>query len=295
MRDVTTPPRRRKEPRASGVSALAGIGLSLPFVLVMAGMMVYPLVKLVALSVEPPGLSANVSAFFDVSVNLDGLRATLVDSLLVTVIAMLLGAFVAWSLVTTRRASVRALLMVTIFLPFAMNTILKAFAFSVLLQTNGVVNSALVHLGLVHSPLNLLYTQLASDIGMVYWLFPYSALPLYVTFLSLDRELIDVGESLGASRLRALWTIAVPLAAPGIFATAVINYVLALGFFVIPVILGGPQTPFTSSLIWQDVTDFDNIPGAALSSLFLLVAALLVLLVGSLAVGRKRLIQAAAT
>jgi putative spermidine/putrescine transport system permease protein len=291
-------PRKWAQPPVSGGSAdtgapaAVGLGLSTPFLILIGLLVVYPLVKIVLLANESPGFVQNLRDWFDLPSNLTALRVTFVDSLIVTSIAMLLGITVAWSLVTTRSRAVRAILMASIVVPLAMNTILKAYAFTVLFQGPGIVNKVLMYLHVINSPLTLIYNQFAAIVGMVYWLFPYVALPLYVTFLSLDLELVTVAESTGASRARALWDVALPLALPGIFATAVIGYVLSLGFFVIPLLLGGIAVPFVSSRVYSDVFTFYNLQDAAITSVILLVAALVVLFGGYLAVGRVRLMKA---
>jgi putative spermidine/putrescine transport system permease protein len=286
------PRRARVGSSDTSASAAVGLGLSTPFLILIGVLVAYPLVKIVLLSTESPGFVKNFRAWVDLPANLTAVRVTFVDALIVTSITMVLGTTVAWSLVTTRSRFTRGILMASIILPLAMNTILKAFAFTVLFQGPGIVNKTLMYLHVIHSPLTLLYNEFSAIVGMVYWLYPYAALPLYVTFLSLDLDLLTVAESMGASRARALWDVALPLALPGIFATAVIDYVLSLGFFVIPVLLGGIAVPYVSTHIYDDVFQFYNLQGAAISSVVLLVAAFVVLSAGYFAVGRERLIKA---
>jgi putative spermidine/putrescine transport system permease protein len=217
-----------------------------------------------------------------------------VDSLIVTALAVVLGGVVAWSLRTTTRRGMRLFLLASVGAPLLLNSILKVFAFTVLFESNGLVNRTLLSLHIIHSPLNLLYNQFAVILGMLYYMFPYATLPLYVSFLSLDLDLVLVAETLGASRNRALLDTCLPLALPGILATLVIDYVLCLGFFVIPLLLGGISVPFTSNVVWQDVTDFFDLTDAAVSSLILLAAAIVVVAAGYIAVGRERLLRAVA-
>jgi ABC-type spermidine/putrescine transport system permease subunit I len=125
-------------------------------------------------------------------------------------------------------------------------------------------------------------------------MFPYAVLPLYVASLSFDLEFLRVAESLGASRRRAMFNICLPLTLAGIVATTIIDYVLCLGFFLMPLLLGGVSVPFTANAVWQDVTDFFDLTQAAMSSLILLVAALVVIIIGYFGVGRERLTRAMA-
>jgi ABC-type spermidine/putrescine transport system permease subunit I len=129
-------------------------------------------------------------------------------------------------------------------------------------------------------------------VGMLYQLLLYAVLPLYVTFLSIDTDLVLAAESLGAQRGRALASVVIPLAIPGLLATSIIVYVIALGFFLTPVILGGATSPFTASLIAQDIFQFYDISGASVSAVILLVAALVVVGGGYRLVGKERLRRA---
>jgi putative spermidine/putrescine transport system permease protein len=127
---------------------------------------------------------------------------------------------------------------------------------------------------------------------MIYQMLPYSVLPLVVAFSSIDLDLVRAAQSLGASRLRAIYSVVVPLGLPGVLATVTLVYVISIGFFLTPVALGGITSPFSASLISQDVFDFFNLPGAAVNSVWLLVAGMVVVGVGFAVVGKERLRKA---
>jgi ABC-type spermidine/putrescine transport system permease subunit I len=103
---------------------------------------------------------------------------------------------------------------------------------------------------------------------------------------------VKAAESLGASRIKALRSVALPLALPGLVATVVIVYVISVGFFLTPVLLGGAASPFTASLIYADIFTYYNVADAAVSGIWLLVGALGVIGVGLVCVGRERLMRA---
>jgi putative spermidine/putrescine transport system permease protein len=124
---------------------------------------------------------------------------------------------------------------------------------------------------------------------MVYQMLPYAVLPAYAAFSSIDLRLVSAAESLGASRVRALASVVVPLAMPGLFATATVVYVICTGFYLTPVILGGMSTPFAATLIHQNVFVFYNLEGAALLAVALILAAVAVVLAGVAIVGTRRL------
>ena len=273
---------------------LFGFGLCVPFFVLMAILVAYPVVKLVLVLFQPPGFVENIRSFFSQELNVVALRVTLVDSLIVTFLVVVLGSVIAWSIVTTRRPAVRLILMASVAAPLFMNQIIKVFAFTVLLQRYGFVNEVLIRLHIISSPLSLIYNQFAVIVGMTYYMMPWAVLPLYVTFVSLDFDLPLVAASLGATRTRALRDICLPLALPGIFATIVLDYVFCLGFFVMPLFLGGTSSPFTSNVIYQDITSFYNFTGADTSSVVLLVAAIVIVTAGYVAVGRERMTRALA-
>lgn len=277
-----------------GRPMLFGFGLCVPFFAMMAILVAYPVVKLVLVLFQPPGFVSNIRAFFGEELNVTALRVTLVDSLVVTFLVVALGSVIAWSIVTTRRPAVRLILMASVAAPLFMNQIIKVFAFTVLLQRYGLVNEVLIRLHIISQPLSLIYNQFAVIVGMTYYMMPWAVLPLYVTFVSLDFDLPLVAASLGATRIRALRDVCLPLALPGIFATIILDYVFCLGFFVMPLFLGGPSSPFTSNVIYQDITSFYNFSGAAISSVVLLVAAIVIVTAGYVAVGRDRMTRALA-
>lgn len=263
----------------------------LPFIAVGLLLIIYPFVQLVIAAFGSGGIS-NLSAFFDESANLYVLRTTFVDSAIVTVIAVACGAVLAWSLRVNQSRWNAFFVLAAVFVPFWMGSVIKLYSFTVILERLGLVNRVLMDLHLIQSPLSLLYNQPAVIVGMAYQMLPYAALPLYVGFLSIDLDLIRAAESLGAARVRALWTIAAPLALPSALATTTIVYIVSTGFYLTPILLGGATAPFSASLISQDIFDFYNVPGSAVSSIALLVGALVILLVGYKIVGRERLRKA---
>lgn len=266
--------------------------MSLPFIVAALLFVVYPFVRLLITAFGEPNGLGNFSSYFENGANLHVLRITFLDAVIVTVIAVALGSVVAWSLRTTRSHMMRTLLLAAIFVPFWMGSVVKLYSFTVLLERLGVVNRVLTKLHIIDSPLSLLYNQFAVVLGMVYQMLPYAVLPLYVGFLSIDLDLVRAAESLGASRIQALRTVVIPLALPATLATMTIVYVVSIGFYLTPVLLGGDTAPFTASLISQDIFQFYDLAGAAVSAVILLFGAMVVLLVGYLTVGKERLQRA---
>ncbi len=288
--DSLVPTRVRTRRRwRSEMSGFTGLALAFPLIAMVGLFLIFPIIKLVQLAMGPPRGAGNFLSFFDLTVNLDVLRVTFVDSAIVAVISVALGGVIAWVMSSTTRPFVRVTLIAAIFIPFWMGSVVKLYAFTVLLERLGVVNRLLLDLHLINAPLDLIYNQPAVIVGMVYQLLPYSVLPLFVVFRSIDTDLLKAAEGLGASRARAVRSIVLPLGLPGILASLTIVYVVGLGFFLTPVLLGGATSPFSASFMYDDIFQYFDFTSAAVSAVVLLVGALLVLVIASRFVGREQL------
>jgi len=271
------------------MSGFTGLALAFPLIAMVGLFLIFPVIKLVTLAMGPPRGAGNFESFFDLTVNLDVLRVTFVDSAIVAVISVALGGVIAWVMSSTTRPFVRMGLVAAIFIPFWMGSVVKLYAFTVLLERLGVINRLLLDLHLINAPLDLIYNQPAVIVGMVYQLLPYSVLPLFVVFRSIDVDLLKAAEGLGASRARAVRSVVLPLGLPGILASLTIVYVVGLGFFLTPVLLGGATSPFSASFMYDDIFQYFDFTSAAVSAVVLLVGALLVLVIASRFVGREQL------
>ncbi|MCO5092176.1 ABC transporter permease [Bosea sp. (in: a-proteobacteria)] len=276
------------------IGALPSLLLVLPFAAMLAFFVVYPFIRLTQIAVFSEGALQNLVDFFSDSSNLVVLRTTYVISAIVTVLAILFGGVLAWTLKTTRSATVRFIILASVLVPFWMGTMIKLYAWTVILQTNGLVNNFLVATGILSDKtrLALLYNELAVVIGMVSQMLPFAVLPLVVAFSSIDLDIVRAAEGLGAARLRAIVSIVIPLAIPGILATTMLVFVLSTGFFLTPVILGGITSPFTASLIYQNVFTFFDLNAAAITALVLVVSASIVILLAFKIVGADRIRKA---
>ena len=273
-------------------SALTGLLLAAPFIVLIAVFVVYPFVRLVQTAFGPPAGLGNLGTYLANGGNLYALRTTFLDAAIVTGLSFGLGALLAWSLRTTGSRLMRLLLLSAVFVPFWMGSVVKIYAFTVLLGRVGVINTFLMNLGIISEPLPLLYTQPAVVLGMVYQMLPYAVLPMFVAYSSIDIDLILAAESAGATRAQALLQIVLPLAAPGILATLIVNYVIAIGFFLTPVLLGGATAPFTASVIQQDLNTYSDLKDASIGGLLLLVGGIAAITVGYFLVGKERLRRA---
>lgn len=169
----------------------------------------------------------------------------------------------------------RSALLVLVILPFWTSFLVRMYAWIFILRTEGLLNLALRQLGI--PPLPLLYNDFAVLLGQVYGELPFMILPLYASIEKLDRSLLEAAADLGASPLRALRRVTIPLTAPGIAAGCLLVFIPSLGSYLAPDLLGGGQTMYVGNLIQSQFAVARDIPfGSALS--FLLSAAVLLLL-----------------
>jgi spermidine/putrescine transport system permease protein len=147
------------------------------------------------------------------------------------------------------RSPARRLLLVLVVIPFWTSSLVRTYALIIVLKANGLVNTALMALGVIDQPLPLLYTNAAVFIGLVYTLLPFMILPLYAAIEKFDPALMEAGYDLGASRLQVLRHILLPVTLPGIIAGATMVFLPALGLFYVPDLLGGARSMLLGNLI----------------------------------------------
>jgi spermidine/putrescine transport system permease protein len=171
-------------------------------------------------------------------------------------------------------AKLRNISLLLIIIPFWTSALVRTYCIKIILTTNGLLNTVLIKLHL--EPLELLYTNTAVTIGLVYTLLPFMILPIYATIEKLDVRYIEAARDLGAGWLNTLIRVVIPLSAPGIIAGALLVFLPALGLFYIPDILGGSKTMMLGNLIKNQFLDARNWPfGAAVSVLLTLIMGIL--------------------
>ena len=227
--------------------------LLLPALVVLAVLFAYPLLGIVNRSVYKGGYTLDpYRQVFGVPVYLQVLVATFKISAVVTVVCLALGYPLAYVL-ATRRPRTAQLLMIIVVLPFFTSIIVRTYAWMVLLGRNGLVNQYLIALGLTDKPLPLLYNQAGVVIGMSYVLLPYMVLTVYSVMRGIDPGLVRAAHSLGASRLQAFRRVFLPLSLPGIAGGTLLVFILSLGFFITPALMGGPGDVMIAMLIEREV------------------------------------------
>lgn len=172
----------------------------------------------------------------------------------------------------------RLLLVFIVTIPFWTNILVRNYAWILLLRNDGVIDWVLARLGITDQPINVLYTPLATTIGLTYSFLPYMVLPIYVSLEKLDRRLIEAAFDLGANRWHAFRRVILPLSMPGVIGGAILVFVPGLGAFISPELLGGAKSMMIGSLIQQQFGQSRNWPFGAALSFVLLVLVLLALL-----------------
>jgi putrescine transport system permease protein len=167
----------------------------------------------------------------------------------------------------------RALLLFLVVLPFWTSFLIRVYAWIALLQPSGLINRALLTTGLIEEPLPLLYNTFSVTLGLVYSYLPFMILPLNGSLSRLDESLVEAAADLGARPWRILFGVIVPLTLPGIAAGALLVFIPAVGEFVIPDLLGGPDTLMIGKLLWQEF--FDNVDWPAASAIAVALVAVL--------------------
>jgi putative spermidine/putrescine transport system permease protein len=257
----------------SGLTGRARRGaflLTLPAITVLLLAMAVPFGVIVLRSfTEPePGL-ANYVWFFQTPVNLTVLARTFTIASWVTACCVLVAYPYAFAM-SVAGPRVRLVLVMCVLVPFWVSGVVRTLAWVILLQDSGVINRILLSLGF--EKVRLIRTQLGVTIGMTQVLLPFMIMPLYAVMRGIDLRLLQAARSLGAHPLKAFFQIYLPLSLPGVFAGATIVFILSLGFYITPLLLGGPQSTMLSTLIQQQVLSLLNWGRGGAMGVVLLVA-----------------------
>ena len=192
---------------------------------------------------------------------------------LVTGLTLIVGYPVAYAL-SRAKGLAFTLILVCILLPYFTSVIVRTYAWMVLLGRNGLINQALLALGIIDAPLQLMYNRAGVLIGMTYVLLPYMVLTLYSAMKAVDPRLLQAAEGMGASPLRVFFKVFMPLTLHGVIAGALIVFILGIGFFITPALMGGPSDIMIAMLIEREIELMLNWPVAALMTLVLLAVTL---------------------
>jgi putative spermidine/putrescine transport system permease protein len=230
-----------------------------PLVLVPLGLLavfyLYPLMQVLWVSVTQPkpGLGNYALLFTNAAVQ-HILWTTARICLVTTAVTMVLGYLLAYATLHVSRAH-EAWMLFFVLLSFWISVLVRAFAWVALLHPGGLINSALLALGVIAHPLPLVRNEFGVVLGMVHYMIPYAVLPLYANMKGIDGRLVPAARGLGASPFQAFLKVYLPLSLPGIVGAGILVFIFSLGFYVTPAILGGGKVVMIAEYIALQVVE----------------------------------------
>ena len=253
--------------------------LVLPSAAFVVALMVIPLAWLFWQSITDQSGALTVMNYvriFTEGGTLATFQRTFVASLVVTAICVVLGYPVAF-LAAVSRPRTATIIMVLVLIPFWTSVLVRTYAWLVLLQRTGLVNKFLIGSGLIDEPLVLVHNLTGSIIGMVHIMLPFVVLTLYSSLTQIPADFGRAAASLGARPGRVFRTVIFPLSLPGLVAGSVFVFVLSLGFYITPELLGGGRTVMVSMLVQRNIDLYFQFGSASAVAFVLLAATLLIL------------------
>ncbi len=239
----------------------------------------------------PDGLTVGpYRHFFGTWVYVQVLGKTFRTAALVTLCTLLIGYPLSYLLSRVRPWTAR-LVMIAVMLPFFTSVMVRTYAWIVILGRRGLVNESLSALGLISAPLSLLYNSSAVLVGMTYVMLPYMVLTLYSVMRGLDRNLFRAAQNLGAGALVTFRRIVLPLTLPGVTSGCLLVFLLSLGFFITPALMGGPADMLMAMVVEREIELTMNWAFASAMSIILLVITLGGFLVYYRVVGLGRMLE----
>jgi len=238
-----------------------------------------PMINLFKLSVvDENGFTLKyLSQVFTEQIYLQVIFLTLKIAFLVTISCLVLSYPVSYFIIKLKSPTLKKIILQLIMIPFWISLLVRTFSWIVVLQDQGVVNSILKSLGIISQPIPLVYNTTGVLIGMTHVLLPYMILNVYSTMEGIDRNLVQVAQVMGAKPTRAFWEIFFPLSVPGILSGSMLVFILALGYFITPSLLGGAHDMTISMLIQNNISNTLNWSLASALALVLFLITLVLL------------------
>lgn len=190
-----------------------------------------------------------------------------------TILCLLIGYPMAYAIASARK-EMQTVLVLLIMMPTWTAILIRVYAWMGILSNNGLLNGFLMSIGLINEPLQILNTNIAVYIGVVYSYLPFMILPLYANLVKHDQSLLEAASDLGSSTFNSFWKITVPLSKNGIIAGCMLVFIPVVGEFVIPELLGGPETLMIGKVLWQEF--FNNRDWPVASALAVVMLAILI-------------------
>ncbi|WP_240989623.1 ABC transporter permease [Salipiger mangrovisoli] len=255
--------------------------LVLPALAVMILFYIWPVLNIWGISVtEPSAGLGNYTRMFDSNAVRVSFVLTFRVAAITTILCLLLGYVLAYT-ISNFATRVRPLMLGLVLLPFWVSVLIRSFAWIVLLGRSGLVNDALMDAGLISTPIRFMHNELGVLIAMVHVMLPFAVLPMLTNMRGIDGSYMRAARGLGASEWRAFREVYFPQTLPGVFSGGLLVFVLSLGFYITPALLGGGRVMMISEYITYQIQEFLNWGLGAALSVALLVATAIVLLVAA--------------
>ncbi len=255
----------------------------IPYIILAPGLillilfLVLPLISIIFPTFFDGGFTlANYTSFFMDEYNIGILWRTIKISLIVTLVCAVLGVPTAYYISQSPKKW-RGLLMSLTLFPLLTNSVVRSFAWITILGQNGIVNNALMKIGLISEPLTLLYTEFSIVIGSVYLFLPLMVITLVGVLENIEAEIMEAAETLGANRFVAFIKVILPLSVPGIIVGSILVFTGTLTAYTTPQLLGGNRNMMLATFLYQNATALGNWRGASVIALIMIVATIIVM------------------
>ena len=264
--------------------------MSLPLLFLLS-FYVYPISRMLIISFFDPDFTIeHYVHFFKAPAYFRILVETFKMSFSVTIICLILGYPVAY-LLSQGPPRVTNILMVTVVLPFFTAILVRTYAWMVILGRNGLLNQFLMGIGLTSEPLRLMHNKIGVHVGMVHILLPFMILPLYSVMTGIDKDLKKAAENLGANPFQVFINVFLPLSLPGVGGGCLLVFIIALGFYITPALLGGISDVMISMFIEIQVNQVLNWGFAAALAVILLAITLIIFSIYNRFFGAARIME----
>lgn len=217
--------------------------------------------------------SSYISIFAD-DIYFDGFLTSIMLAGISTICCLVIGFPMAYAIIRAK-SEYRKILLMLIVMPFWTSFLIRVYSWIVLLSPAGIINNFLMQLGIISAPLQLINNSFAACIGIVYCYLPFMIFPLYAAMEKIDFSMLEAAYDLGSTPFKTFFSIVIPLSANGAFSGSVLVFIPAIGEYVIPELLGGPQTLTIGRLVWNEF--FSNLSWANASAIAIILLLFVVL------------------
>ena len=284
-------PNERGLQQVAANERLTFFGLTLPYLLMVTALIVIPVGWLFYLSFIGRDGSLSFENYERMMKSKAYIRIFLTTfkiSILTTIICAAIGYPLAYFMSQLSRKWAN-ICMIGVLIPFWTSLLVRTYAWLVLLQKKGLLNNMAIEMGLISEPIKIVHNTTGTLIGMVHIMLPFLILPLYANMRAIDKDALKAASSLGATPTRAFWTVFFPLSLPGLLAGLLIVFVLCLGFYVTPAIVGGGRVIMAAMKISSNIELYFSWGAASALGVVLLVVTGIILFIASKLVSMDQL------